>query len=89
MRRWPDWLRHYVIALAALVVGCGVAAVLLHTVGDKAGIRHIHMGDLLFLGAAWLGYGPGVLVLALIIFLVHHSSCPVSHPMSSLDNSLY
>ncbi len=70
MRRWPDRLRRYVIALAALVVGCGVAAVLLHTVGDKARIVISLMGDLLFLGAAWLGYGPGVLVLALIIFLV-------------------
>ncbi len=51
-------------------MGCGVAAVLLHTVGDKARIVISLMGDLLFLGAAWLGYGPGVLVLALIIFLV-------------------
>ncbi len=57
MRRWSDRLRRYVIALAALVVGCGVAAVLLHTVGDKARIVISLMGDLLFLGAAWLGYG--------------------------------
>jgi PAS domain S-box-containing protein len=70
MMRLPDWLRRYVIVLAALVFGCALSALLLHTVGDKARIVVSLMGDLLFLGAAWIGYGPGLLVLALIIFLV-------------------
>ena len=70
LRRLPDWLRRYVIVLAALIVGCGVAALLLHTVGDKARLVVSLLGDLVFLGAAWVGYGPGVLVLALIMFVV-------------------
>ena len=70
LRRLPDWLRRYVIVLAALIAGCGLAVLLLHTVGNKARVVVSLLGDLVFLGAAWMGYGPGVLVLALIIFVV-------------------
>jgi two-component system cell cycle sensor histidine kinase/response regulator CckA len=70
LRRLPDWLRRYVIVLTALVALSGLAALLLHTFGDKTRIIISLLGDLVFLGAAWVGYGPGVLVLALIIFVV-------------------
>jgi two-component system cell cycle sensor histidine kinase/response regulator CckA len=70
LRRLPDWLRRYVIVLTALVAVSGLAALLLHTFGDKTRIIISLLGDLVFLGAAWVGYGPGVLVLALIIFVV-------------------
>jgi len=70
LRRLPDWLRRYVIVLAALIAGCALSALLLHTVGNKSRPLVSLMGDLVFLGAAWMGYGPGVLVLALIVFLV-------------------
>jgi PAS domain S-box-containing protein len=70
LRRLPDWLRRYAIVLAALIAGCGLAVLLLHTVGNKARIVVSLLGDLVFLGAAWMGYGPGVLVLTLLIFVV-------------------
>src|SRR5579862_8338789 len=70
LRRLPDWLRRYAIVLAALVAGCGLAVILLHTVGEKAKIVVSLLGDLVFLGAAWMGYGPGVVVLTLIVFVV-------------------
>ena len=76
LRRLPDWLRRYAIVLAALIAGCGLAVLLLHTVGNKARIVVSLLGDLVFLGAAWMGYGPGVLVLALIIFVVPHILVP-------------
>src|SRR5438309_1377297 len=70
LRRLPDWLRRYIVVLAALTAGCALSALLLHTFGNKARPAITLMGDLVFLGAAWMGYGQGVLVLALIVFLV-------------------
>jgi two-component system, cell cycle sensor histidine kinase and response regulator CckA len=70
LRRLPDWLRRYVIVLAALIGGCALAVLLLHTVGDKSRVVISLLGDLVFLGAAWMGYGPGVLALAVILFIV-------------------
>jgi len=70
LRRLPDWLRRYVVVLAALIAACGLAVLLLRTVGSQARIVISLLGDLVFLGAAWMGYGPGVLALALIIFVV-------------------
>jgi two-component system cell cycle sensor histidine kinase/response regulator CckA len=70
LRRLPDWLRGYVIVLAALIVGCALAVLLLHTVGDKSRVVISLLGDLVFLGAAWMGYGPGLLALAVILFII-------------------
>jgi PAS domain S-box-containing protein len=39
-------------------------------VGTRAKILISLLGDVIFLGAAWMGYGPGILVLAIISFLV-------------------
>jgi PAS domain S-box-containing protein len=66
----PDWLRRYVIALAAETFTVGLAAILLHTAGAKLTLVYSLLGDLLILGSAWLGYGPGILVCTLTTYLV-------------------
>jgi len=70
LRKLPDRFQRYLIVLATLITGCGLAAILLHTFGDKARLVVSLLGDVVFLGAAWIGYGPGILVLALIRFVV-------------------
>jgi hypothetical protein len=52
LRRLPDWLRRYVIVLAAVTAGCGLGVLLLHTVGDKSKVVISLLGDLVFLGAS-------------------------------------
>ena len=76
----PGWLRDYAIIVAALTAGCIVSALLLHTIGPKSKIIVSLIGDLLFLGAAWIGYGPGVLVLSFIIFLAPRILLPGQPP---------
>lgn len=69
--RWlPAWLRPYVVVVAAIVAGSAVALLLLHTVGNKSRVLISLLGDLVFLGAAWLGYGPGIFALTVILFIV-------------------
>jgi len=68
--RLPAWSRPYVISLAALSLAFVAAWTLLHTIGMKATIVVSLLGDLVFLGSAWLGYGPGVLICSLIVFVV-------------------
>src|SRR5689334_11674228 len=65
-----DHLRPYLIALGALAAATPVAVVLLRTVGTKATLVVSLLGDVVFLIAAWLGYGPGILVSVLITFVV-------------------
>jgi two-component system cell cycle sensor histidine kinase/response regulator CckA len=72
-------IRRYVIVLAALIAGTGLAVLLLHTFGNKAKIVVSLLGDLVFLGAAWMGYGPGILALAAIRFVVPRILTP-GHP---------
>jgi two-component system cell cycle sensor histidine kinase/response regulator CckA len=68
--RLPPWIRPYAIVLSALVAAFAVATTLLHTIGPKATVIVTLLADTLFLGAAWLGYGPGVLICSLILFAV-------------------
>src|SRR5579859_185700 len=75
-QRLPAWARPYFTGLAALTAGCVIAAALLHTIGTKSKPLIALMGDVIFLGSAWLGYGPGVLVLALISFVVPYILYP-------------
>src|SRR5579863_8641764 len=70
LKRGPEWLRRYLFALAALIGASLLAVVLLRTIGLKATVLVSLLGDLVFLGAAWLGYGPGILVCILITFVV-------------------
>jgi len=70
LRRWPDWLRRYAVVFSGLIVGTALAAFLLHTIGSKARVIISLMGDLLVLGAAWMGYGPGLVAVAVIFFVV-------------------
>jgi PAS domain-containing protein len=76
LRRLPDWQRRYVIALSALTCVIAIALVLVHTVGIKNTLVYNLLGDLLVLGCAWLGYGPGVLVCTVTAFLVPHILLP-------------
>jgi two-component system, cell cycle sensor histidine kinase and response regulator CckA len=68
--RLPKWLRGYVVVLTALICGCLIALLLLHTFGLKSRIFISLLGDVILLGAAWTGYGPGLLTLALIRYVV-------------------
>ena len=70
LRRLPDWMRPYVLALTALTGLSLLAALVLQTVGARAIVVVSLLGDLAFLGSAWLGYGPGILVCFLITFVV-------------------
>jgi two-component system cell cycle sensor histidine kinase/response regulator CckA len=76
MRRLPDWLRRYVIASIALTLTVGVAVVLARTVGTKSTVVYSLLGDLLVLGCAWLGYGPGILVCTVTVYVVPHILLP-------------
>jgi PAS domain S-box-containing protein len=70
LRRLPDRVRRYLLALAALTGASLLAALLLRIIGAKAAIAVSLLGDVVFLGAAWLGYGPGIVVCFLITFVV-------------------
>jgi len=74
--RLRDGLRPYLIVLGALIAGTVLAFFLLRTFGDKAKTLVSLMGDVVFLGAAWLGYGPGFLALAVILFIVPRILAP-------------
>ncbi len=68
--RLPDWLRRYVIALAALTSASGFTVLLIHTVGTKASLLYGLIYFVVIGGAAWLGYGPGLLVCTITTYLL-------------------
>jgi len=76
----PDWLRRYVIVCCALVFGTALAVFLLHAIGNKSRIIISLIGDVVFLLAAWMGYGPGLLAIFVIIFIVPHILKPGQPP---------
>jgi two-component system, cell cycle sensor histidine kinase and response regulator CckA len=79
LKHYPDWLRAYILTLAALTAATVLAAIFLRAIGPQATIVVSLLGDLVFLGAAWLGYGPGILVCALITFAVPPLLAPGHH----------
>jgi PAS domain S-box-containing protein len=81
-RRVPDWLRAYLVALATLVVIVALSALILHVVGLRAA-PFCSLLLLILLGrAAWLGYGPGLLVAILTLFYVQSLLVPGKpHPV--------
>jgi PAS domain S-box-containing protein len=66
----PDWLRPYLLASSELMVGTALAALLLNGFGTKATLVVSLIGDVAFLGCAWLGYGEGILAGTLITFVI-------------------
>src|SRR5436305_1584619 len=80
LKRGPDWLWRYLLALAALTFAYLLAALLLRTMGPQMTIVVSLLGDLVFLGAAWLGYGPGLLVGTLLTFVVPRFLVPGEPP---------
>lgn len=66
----PDWLRRYLLALGQLALGTALAALLLNAFGMKASLAVSLIGDVVFLGCAWLGYGEGILAGTLITFFI-------------------
>lgn len=66
----PDWLRRYLFAFSQLTLGTALAALLLNAFGTKATVFVSLIGDVAFLGCAWLGYGEGILAGILITFLI-------------------
>jgi two-component system, cell cycle sensor histidine kinase and response regulator CckA len=69
-RKLPDWPRRYGLAMAALFAATAISAILMRTVGRKASLVYALLFELLIMGAAWLGYGPGLLVCALVTFVI-------------------
>src|SRR5579863_10537949 len=76
LQRLPDWLRGYVIALAELSGTVVLVAIILHTFGHKAAPFCSLLLVLLVIIAAWSGYGPGLLVCALALFVVPRLLAP-------------
>ncbi|MEI9970664.1 MAG: DUF4118 domain-containing protein [Ignavibacteriota bacterium] len=70
LRRLPAWMPPYVVSLTALAGGFLVAVGLLRVFGANAAPIVSLLGDLVFLLSAWCGYGPGILVCSLILFVV-------------------
>jgi PAS domain S-box-containing protein len=82
-RRVPAWLRAYLIALASLVIIVALSAIILHTVGARANSFCSLLLLILMARAAWLGYGPGLLVGSLTIFVVQSLLVPGKpHPVA-------
>lgn len=69
-RRLPVWLRRYLFAFSELTVGTAIAVLLMHAFGTKATVIVSLIGDVTFLGCAWLGYGEGILAGILITFVI-------------------
>src|SRR5580698_10458179 len=85
-RRVPDWLRAYLAALATLVVTVAFSALLLRTVGPGARPFCSLLLFILMARAAWLGYGPGLLVCILTLFVVQSLLVPGKpHPVSPIS----
>jgi PAS domain S-box-containing protein len=72
----PVWLRRYVFAFSILTLGTALAALLMNAFGTKATLVVSLIGDIAFLGCAWLGYGEGVLAGILITFVIPHLLLP-------------
>jgi two-component system, cell cycle sensor histidine kinase and response regulator CckA len=70
LQRLPEWLRPYVIALAELGGIIILIAAILRTAGLGAAPFCSFLLVLFVIGAAWNGYGPGLLVCALALFVV-------------------
>lgn len=68
--RLPNWLRAYLEAIAWLIVVAGFCGFLLHTIGTRATPFCSVLLLVLLARAAWIGYGPGLLVCTLTIFKV-------------------
>jgi PAS domain S-box-containing protein len=69
-RRLPVWLRRYLFAFSELTVGTAIAVLLMRSFGTKATVMVSLIGDVAFLGCAWLGYGEGILAGILITFVI-------------------
>ncbi len=72
----PVWLRRYLFAFSQLTLGTALAWLLLNALGAKATLVVSLIGDVVFLGCAWLGYGEGVLAGILITFVIPHLLLP-------------
>ena len=72
----PVWLRRYLFAFSQLVFGTALAVLLMNAFGTKATLFVSLIGDVAFLGCAWLGYGEGVLAAILITFVIPHLLLP-------------
>ncbi len=68
--RLPAGLRQYLCAFLALAVAVAIAEILYHTLGTKASLAYALLYFVLIMGAAWLGYGPGLMICAITTFLL-------------------
>jgi PAS domain S-box-containing protein len=66
----PGWLRRYLFAFSQLAFGTALAMLLLDAFGPKATLAVSLIGDVAFLGCAWLGYGEGILAGILLTFVI-------------------
>jgi PAS domain S-box-containing protein len=75
-RYLPAWLRRYLFAFGQLTFGTALATLSLNAFGTKATLFVSLIGDVVFLGCAWLGYGEGVVAGILITFVIPHLLLP-------------
>ncbi len=76
IQRLPDWLRPYVVALTELLGITIVVAALLQIFGTKASPFCSLLLVLFVICAAWNGYGAGLLVSGLALFVVPRLLAP-------------
>ena len=85
LRRAPVWLRAYLFALSTLIFTVALSALILHFVGPSARAFCSLLLLILMARAAWLGYGPGLLVGTLTMFVVQSLLVPDKpHPVSPI-----
>src|SRR5437762_12371933 len=70
LNKFPEWLRPCILAVIALAGTIALAVILFHTLGTNALPAYVLLCFLLILGAAWLGYGPGLLVCSVTTLLL-------------------
>ncbi len=86
LRQVPDWFRSYLEAFATLIVVVGLSALVLHFVGPRANPFCSLLLLILMARAAWLGYGPGLLVSIVTMFFVQSLLVPGKpHPVSPIS----
>ena len=84
--RIPEWVRAYLIALATLIIVVALSMFLLDFVGPGARPFCSLLLLILMGRAAWLGYGPGLLVCALTLFVVQSMLVPGKpHPVPPIQ----
>jgi len=89
LRRLPLWLQPYAIAFAGLAALTGATVAAQRALGvplpGALGVLLVFGFLVLFLGAAWLGYGPGIAVCLLMTVVLPRLTVTRTPPRNRLD----